>query len=128
VVTASKPNNIDNLNNVRHEVSRHCRNKKKEYLKAKISELETNSKNKNIRDLCRGIIYFKKGYHPRPNIVEDEQGDLVTDSHSILASWRNHLFQLLNVHGVNDVRQTEIQTTVTIVPEPRTLEVEMAFE
>jgi len=28
--------NVDNLNNVRHEASRHFRNKKKEYLKSKI--------------------------------------------------------------------------------------------
>ena len=48
--------NADNLNNnVRHEISRHFRNKKKEYLKAKIDELETNCKIKNIRDLYRGI-------------------------------------------------------------------------
>ena len=39
---------VDNLNNVRHEASRHFRNKKKEYLKAKIDELETNSKIKKI--------------------------------------------------------------------------------
>jgi len=31
--------NIDNLNNVRREDSRHFRNKKKEYLKATIDEL-----------------------------------------------------------------------------------------
>ena len=47
--------NVDNLNSVRREVSRHFRNKKKEYLRAKIEELETNSKIKNIRDLYRGI-------------------------------------------------------------------------
>jgi hypothetical protein len=41
--------NGDNLNNIRCEASRHFRNKKKEYLKAKTNELETNSKNKNIR-------------------------------------------------------------------------------
>ena len=41
---------VDNVNNVRHEDSRHFRNKKKEYLKAKIDELETNSKIKTIRD------------------------------------------------------------------------------
>jgi chemotaxis methyl-accepting protein methylase len=35
--------------------SRHFRNKKKEYLKSKINELAKNSKNKNLRDLCRGI-------------------------------------------------------------------------
>ena len=36
--------------------------KKKEYLKAKLEELETNSKIKNIRYLYRGINDFKKGY------------------------------------------------------------------
>jgi hypothetical protein len=82
--------------------------KKKEYLKAEINELETNSKNKSIRDLYRGINDFKKGYQPRTNVVKDEKGDLVAESHSILARWRNRFFQLLNVHGVNDVRQTEI--------------------
>jgi hypothetical protein len=38
----------DNLNNIRREASSHFMNKKKEYLKDKINELATNSKNKNI--------------------------------------------------------------------------------
>ena len=100
--------NLDNLNNVRCEANRHIRNKKKAYLKAQFEELETNSKIKNIRDLCRGISDFKKGYQPRTNIVKDWNGDLVADSHSILAGWRNSFSQLLNVHGVNDARQSEI--------------------
>jgi len=83
-------------------------NKKKEYLKAKIDELETNSKIKNIRDLYRGINDFKEGYQPRTNIVKDEKGDVVTDSHSFLARWRNHFSQLFNAHEVSDVRQREI--------------------
>ena len=70
--------NVDNLNSVRCEVSRHFRNKKKGIFE----KLETNSKIKNIRD-------FKKGYQPRCNIVKDEKGDLVADSHSIVAWWRN---------------------------------------
>jgi hypothetical protein len=53
--------NEDNLSDVRWEASRHFRNKKREYLKDKINELESNSKNKNIRDLFRGINEFKKG-------------------------------------------------------------------
>jgi hypothetical protein len=32
----------DNLNNVRHEASRHFRNKRREYLKDKISDLARN--------------------------------------------------------------------------------------
>ena len=67
--------NVDNLNNVRREVSRHLRNKKKTYMRAKIEELETNSKIQNIGDLYRGISDFKKGYQPRRNIVKDEKGD-----------------------------------------------------
>jgi len=74
--------NVDNLNGVRREVSRHFRNKNKEYLRAKIEELEANSKINNIRDLYRGINDFKKGYQPRCNIVKDEKGDLVADTHS----------------------------------------------
>jgi len=35
--------NVGNLNSVRCEASRHFRNKNKEYLKAEIKELETNS-------------------------------------------------------------------------------------
>jgi len=55
---------------------------KNENLKAKLDELETNSKiKKNIRDLYRGINGFKKGYQTRTNIAKDEKGELVTDYH-----------------------------------------------
>ena len=52
--------NADSLNNVRCEACRHFRNKKKEYLKGKIDELETNNKIRNIRDLYRGINDVKR--------------------------------------------------------------------
>jgi hypothetical protein len=53
--------NGDNLNNVRCEASRRFRNKKRENLKDKINEIAKKSKNKNIRDLYRGRIGFKRG-------------------------------------------------------------------
>jgi hypothetical protein len=73
---------VYNLNSVRHDASRHFRNKKKACLKAKIEKLETNSKIENIRDLYRGINDFKNDYQVRTNIVKDEKGDLVADCHS----------------------------------------------
>ena len=76
--------NVDNLNNIRRDPSRHLRTKKA-YLKVKIEELETNSKINNVGDLYRGINDFKMGYQPRTTIVKDEKGDLVADSHSIMA-------------------------------------------
>ena len=98
----------------------------KAYLRVKIEELETNSK--NIRDLYRGISDFKKGYQPRCNIVKDEKGDLVADSHSIVARWRNYFSQLFSVDAVKDVGQADIHTAEPLVPEPSAVEVELAID
>jgi hypothetical protein len=38
-----RQSNVENLNKARRDASRHLRNKKKAYLKAKIEKLETNS-------------------------------------------------------------------------------------
>ena len=86
--------------NVRPDASRHFRNKKKAYLRAKIEDLETNSKVKNIRVLYRCINDMKKVYQPRTRTVKDEKGDLVADSYKLMARWRNYFFQILNVHGL----------------------------
>jgi hypothetical protein len=96
-------------------------------LKDKINELESNSKNKNIRDLYRGINEFKKGYQPRTNLVRDERGDLFADPHKIVNRWMNYFGQLLNVHQVGGIRQTEIQTAEPFVPEPSISDIEVAI-
>jgi hypothetical protein len=115
------------MDNVRLDASRTFRTKKRKHLKNKLNELETNSKNKNIRDLYRGINEFRKGYQPKTNMVKDENGDLLADSHSILNRWKNYFCQLLNVHWINDVRQTEIHTAESLVPEPSSSEVGMSI-
>jgi hypothetical protein len=106
--------NVLNLNNVRNDASRYFRNKKKVNLKAIFEELETNSEIKNIWYLYGVINDFKKGYQPRNNIVKDDKVYLVADSHRTLARWSYCFCQLLNVHGVNGVRQnTHSSTTST---------------
>ena len=120
--------NADNLNNVRRDASRHFRNKKKTYLRAKIEELEANSKINNTRDLYRDINNMKKGFLPRTRIVNDEKDDMVADSLIIMARWRNYFSQILNVHGFSDVRQAEIHTAEPLMPEPSALEVQLAIE
>jgi hypothetical protein len=67
------------LNNIRREASRHFKNEKRKYLKEKINELAMNSKDKNIRDLCRLINAFKKSYHSRSYLAKNENGDLLTE-------------------------------------------------
>jgi hypothetical protein len=44
-----------------------------------------------------------------------------------LARWTNYFPQVLNVHGVNDVRQAEIHTAELLVPEPRVSEIQLAI-
>ena len=58
---------------------------------------------------------------------------MVTDSFSILAKWKNHFSQLFNVHGVSDVRQTDIYIYIyiqqkQIMPEISAFHFEMAME
>jgi hypothetical protein len=81
--------NGDNLNSIRCVTNRHFRNRRREYLKEKINMFALNSKDKNIRDLYRGINEFKKGYQPRSKLVKDENVDLLADSHNILNRWKN---------------------------------------
>jgi hypothetical protein len=119
--------NEDNLRNVRREDSRHFRKKKREYLKDKITEIELNSKSKNIRDLYRGITEFKKGYQPKTNLVRDERGDLLADPQKNLTRWKNYFSQLLNVQGSGAIRQTEIHTAEPFVPEPSAAEFEVVI-
>jgi hypothetical protein len=50
---------LDNLNSVRREASRQFKKeKKKEYFRANIDDLENKSKVKNMRDFYRGINLF----------------------------------------------------------------------
>jgi hypothetical protein len=88
-------------------------------LKDRINELETSNKNKNIKDLYRGINEFKKGCQPRI-ILKYGNGNLLTDLHSVLNRWKVFFNRLLNVHGV--------YTAEPLVPGPRLVEVEIAIE
>jgi hypothetical protein len=94
-----------------------------EYLKYEINELLTNRKNKNIRDLYRGINEYKKDYQPRNNLMKDENGELLADSNNISNRWKKYFPQLLNVHNVSDVRRIQVHTSEPLVPGPSHLEV-----
>jgi hypothetical protein len=111
-------------------ISSHFRNKKREYLKDKINEIATNSYNKNIRDLYTGVNEFKGGYQATSNInvVKDENGDMLADSHNILNRLMNYVSYKWNVNRVIDVRQIERHTAEPFVPDPSPFEVGLLFQ
>jgi hypothetical protein len=102
------------VNNSKNDASRHFRNKKREYLKDKINNLAANRKDKNIRDLYRGINGFKKGYRLRINLVQDKIGYMLAASHNILNGWKNYFSQLLNVYRIIYVRQIIILSRISV--------------
>jgi hypothetical protein len=69
---------------------------------------------------------LRGGCHQKNNLVEDENGDLLADSHNILNRWKNYFSQLLTVHNVSDVRQIEVHMAEPLVPCPSCLEAEIA--
>jgi hypothetical protein len=73
-----------------------------------MNEYATDNRNKNIRDLYRGINEPERGHQPRNNLMKDKNGDLHAYSDNILNRWKNYFSQLLNVCRVSDVRHTEI--------------------
>jgi hypothetical protein len=82
--------------------------KERENDKGKFNELEMNCNIKNIRDLYRSINLFKKGCQPKIESVKDKSCYLLADCHNTLKRWKNYFSHLLNVHGVNNVIQTEM--------------------
>ena len=109
-------------------MSRTLRYKKRDYFKEKLSEMENNSKKINIRDLCKGIKDFKKGYQARINVIKNDNVELLADSNSILNRWKDYFSNLLNVYKDNDVGEIEIQTAEPLIPDPTRLEVETVIE
>jgi hypothetical protein len=61
-------------------------------------------------------------------LVKNENGDLLADTQSILNRCKNYLCQLLTVHGVNTVGQTEIHVAELLVSEASSFEGEIAIE
>jgi hypothetical protein len=64
---------------------------------------------------------------PRNNLVKDENGDLLVDSHNILNRWNKYFSQSLNVH-VSDVRQIEVHTAEQLVLDSSRLDVEILIK
>jgi hypothetical protein len=116
-----------NCSGYRIQATRNFRNKKREYLKDKINELATNSKNKNIRDLYRGINDFKRGYQPGSNLVKCENGDLLADSHNILNRLKNYFTQLLKYLGSVMSGRLNVHRAEPLFPDAILVEFEIAI-
>ena len=90
--------------------------------------LQLTARSKTLGTCIGASMTLRRVTSPDAIIVKDEKVDLVADSHSIVARWRNYFSQLFNVHGVKDAGKVEIPTADPLVPEPSVFEVELAID
>jgi hypothetical protein len=58
---------------------------------------------------CIGApLTLRRVYQPRTNIVKDDIGNLVADSHCILARWRNYFSQILCLCDIKDLKNIQV--------------------
>jgi hypothetical protein len=79
-----------------------------------------------VSEIC--INKFNKGCQPRINIIKDENGNLLAYPQNVLNRWKNFFNQLLNVHGVHDIKQMGVHMAEPLVPEPSLVGVEIAWK
>jgi hypothetical protein len=59
-------------------------------MKDNANEFTINGEDKYVRDLYGRKSLFNKGYQPRSKSVNDEEGNLLADSHNILKYGKNN--------------------------------------
>ena len=83
-------------------------------MKAKVNKLEENSKNKNIREMYKGINEFKKGYQSRAHVIKKHDGTIVADTTSILSRWEQFFSNLLNVNQVLTMKEVKYMQSLVL--------------
>ena len=92
------------------------RKKKHDYMKAKVNKLEENSKNKNIREMCKEINEFKKDYQPHAFVIKKHDSTIVADTTSILSRWEQFFSNLFNVNQRTSHEGSEVYTAQSHIP------------
>jgi hypothetical protein len=64
--------------------------------------------------------------HLRKGTNLGQEGSLLVDPHKILNRWKNYFYQLMNVHRVGVIRQSEMHTAKPFVPDLNASKVEVA--
>ena len=86
-------------------------------MKARVNKLEEDSKNKNIREMYKGVNELKKGYRPRAYIIKKHNGTIVADTTSILNRWEQFFSNLLNVNQSTSHGGRKVYTAEPDIPE-----------
>ncbi|CAG4936021.1 unnamed protein product [Colias eurytheme] len=78
------------------QLKKAIRRAKRQHLDGLIQNMETFIRAGESRKFYKEVKTTKKGYQPTTQILEDVNGDLITDSEDIKMAWRDYFQSLLN--------------------------------
>jgi len=97
---------------------RFLRRKKRDYLNEEISNLETKSRNSNIRDFYKAVKKQRKGFQPQSIKINDQNGRLISDTNEIAQRWAEYFQDLLNRTADIQIPTTVYQTAEQFLEPP----------
>ncbi|XP_075979935.1 uncharacterized protein LOC142979060 [Anticarsia gemmatalis] len=86
----------ENYREIKTRARRVIRGAKRDYLNNMVQDMETLIRANASRKFYQEVRTFKKGYQPRTQVMEDNNGNLTTSSEEIKTLWRNYFQTLLN--------------------------------
>lgn len=82
--------------NIRQAAQVMFKNKKCQFLKRKIEEIDENCHRNNVRGMYMGINNFRKRFQARTEVIKDDNENFITDPTRVINTWKN-FDRLLNV-------------------------------
>ncbi|VEN37593.1 unnamed protein product [Callosobruchus maculatus] len=76
----------------------------------RLTDIEENYKNREIRNLYRGIKAEKRGYQQKPLFYKDKEGHIISGEREIIARWQEYFEELLNNPNTIEICQAELNT------------------
>ncbi|XP_072376832.1 uncharacterized protein [Diabrotica undecimpunctata] len=95
----------------RTETRKLTKRKNIEYQEQIIRDIEEKGKNKQARQLFKGVSDIKTGYQTRTgNFLQNNSGQLITDDKKILKTWKEYFYQLLNDQSRRNTSNIKVHT------------------
>ncbi|XP_055388146.1 uncharacterized protein LOC129616516, partial [Condylostylus longicornis] len=88
--------NMENYTEKRRIATKLCRNKKKLYMKEKVSQIQNDYNHGNIRKFYKDINYAANNFQPKLALCKDKDGKMITEENEIIKRWAEHFKDTLN--------------------------------
>ncbi|KAJ0171123.1 hypothetical protein K1T71_013322 [Dendrolimus kikuchii] len=111
----------------RNDVKAAIKRARREHLESLVQNMETLIRAGESRKFYQEIRTVKKGYQPTVQILQDNSGNLITDTVQIKTMWRDYFYDLLNNPRPEALIRQEVEDNMEEVASPTFDEVKKAI-